>query len=235
MTEQLKKHQMNKFNISIVAIGTLFMTACGSGTNTNEVTDEKTAEQAEPVEKSMVEVCEFNYDASATKISWKSFKTSAKVAVGGTFDVYTIENTVTSNSESAVFENATFSIVTASVNSGNTERDPKLIQFFFNTMVSSDTITGGVVKISEAVDGKGAAIIHLTLNGQTHEENATYTLEGTILTLKATINMSKWEASNSITALNTECKDLHTGDDGISKLWDEVDIEITTTLAKSCE
>lgn len=226
---------MKVLNISLIAVATLFMTACGSGTESTEVTDEKSAEEAAPVEKSMVEVCTYSYDPSTTKISWKSFKTSAKVAVGGTFDTFTVDHTVESNSESAIFENATFTIVTASVNTGNTERDPKLIKFFFNAMISTDTITGGITKISEAVDGKGAAIIHITMNGQTHEENATYTLEGTVLTLSATINMALWEASNAITSLNTECKDLHTGDDGISKLWEEVDIEITTTLAKSCE
>jgi polyisoprenoid-binding protein YceI len=226
---------MKTINLSLLAIATLFMTACGSGTESKEVTIEKTAEEAAPVEKSIVEVCTYSYDPSTTKIMWKSFKTSAKVAVGGIFDTFTVDNTVKSNSESAVFENASFSIVTASVNSGNTERDPKLIKFFFNAMVSTDTITGGIDKISEAVDGKGAAIIHITMNGQTHEENATYTLEGTVLTLSATLNMAKWEASHAITTLNTECKDLHTGDDGISKLWEEVDIEITTTLAKSCE
>ncbi len=226
---------MKKINISLVAIAALFMTACGSGTESTTVSDEKTAEEAAPVEKSMEKVCTFSYDPAATKISWKSFKTSAKVAVGGTFDTFSVDQTVASNSESAVFEKATFSVVTASVNSGNVERDPKLIKFFFNSMVSTDTISGGIVKISEAVDGKGAAIIYITMNGQKHEENATYTLEGTVLTLSATLNMAKWEASNAITALNTECKDLHTGDDGVSKLWEEVDIEITTTLAKSCE
>lgn len=226
---------MKKFNISLIAIAALFMTACGTGTESTEDTDVKTAEEAAPVEKSMVKVCTFSYDPAATKISWKSFKTSAKVAVGGTFNTFTVDQTVESNSESAVFENATFSVVTASVNSGNTERDPKLIQFFFNTMVSSDTITGGIVKISEAVDGKGAAIIHITMNGQRHKTNATYTLEGTVLTLSATIDMAKWEGSNAITTLNTECKELHTGDDGVSKLWEVVDIEITTTLAKNCE
>ena len=221
---------MKAINFSIIALAAIGFSACGSSTSTQEEPEAIVVE----TEVSHPEVCTFNYEASTTKISWKSFKTMAKVAVGGTFDTYTIENTVESDNETAVFQNATFSIITSSVNSGNTERDPKLIKFFFNSMIDSDTITGGIVKISEAIDGKGAAIINLTMNGQTHEENATYTLEGTVLTLSATLNMAKWEASNAITSLNTECKDLHTGDDGVSKLWEEVDIEITTTLSKNC-
>jgi polyisoprenoid-binding protein YceI len=224
---------MKKINISLVAIATLFMVSCG--TETKEESTEKTAQEAVPVEKSTEETCTYTYDPSTTKITWTSFKTTEKVAVGGTFDEYSVEGTAPSNSESAVFEQATFSINTSSVNTGNTERDPKLIKFFFNTMVETETITGGISKISEAVDGKGAAVVNITMNGQTHEVNATYTLDGTALTLSATVNMANWEATNAITALNTECKDLHTGEDGISKLWEEVDFEITTVLGKSCE
>ncbi len=225
---------MKKINISLVAIATLFMVSCGTETNTEESTD-KTAKEAVPVEKSTEETCTFTYDPASTKITWTSFKTTAKVAVGGTFDEYSVDSTMSSNSESAVFENATFSINSSTINSGNIERDPKIVSFIFNSMLNTETITGGVDKISEAVDGKGAAVIHITMNGQTHEVNAMYTLEATVLKLSATINMATWEGSDAITALNTECKVLHTGADGISKLWEEVDIEITTTLAKSCE
>ena len=225
---------MKTIKFTLIALATLGFTACGSNSSTNA--DKESTVVEETVENTVghPETCTFNYDATATKISWKSFKTMAKVAVGGTFNTFSVDNTGESSSETAVFANATFSIVTASVNSGNTERDPKLIKFFFNEMVSTDTITGGIVKISEPVDGKGAAIISISMNGQTKEENAIYKLEGTTLTLSATINMAKWEASNAITALNNECKDLHTGDDGVSKLWEEVDIEITTSLSKDC-
>lgn len=219
--------KMNK--ISLLAIASLFMVACGSEPK------EDNTETTVPVEKSTEKVCTYSYDSSSTSLTWKAFKTTARVAVGGTFNQFEVNNTVNSNSESAVFENASFSIISSSVNSGNNIRDPKLVEFFFNTMVSTDTITGHVVKISEAVDGKGAAIMSLTMNGETHEENAVYTLEGTVLTLTATLNIGKWNASSAIASLNKACELLHTGDDGVSQLWDEVDVEITTTLLKDCE
>lgn len=219
--------KMNK--ISILALSSLFMVACGSEPAPN------TSEDTTPVEKSTEKVCTYSYDASSTKLTWKSFKTSARVAVGGTFNDYKVNNTFASNSESAVFENATFSILTSTVNTENADRDSKLMEFFFNTMVSTDSITGNVVKISEAVEGKGAAIISLTMNGETHEQNATYVLEGTVLTLSTTVKMDKWNAGGAIASLNKACEILHTGDDGVSQLWNEVEVEITTTLAKSCE
>ncbi|MFT5582308.1 MAG: hypothetical protein ACI9G9_001573 [Psychromonas sp.] len=36
-------------------------------------------------------------------------------------------------------------------------------------------------------------------------------------------------------ALNTICKDLHTGDDGVSKLWSEVDLNFSTVLQTDCK
>ncbi len=221
---------MKKVRLSILALATLFISSCGS-----ENTAESSSEDIMITDSISNVVCAYSYDLSTTKITWTSFKTTAKVAVGGGFDVFNVENTQTSNSESAVFENATFSIVTGSVNTGNTERDPKILKFFFDSMVQSDTITGGVKKISEAVDGKGAAIIFLKMNGIQRDVNATYTLLGTELTLNATIDVNNWDAAKGIEALNTECKVLHTGDDGISKLWSEVKIQIYTNLNKSCQ
>lgn len=222
---------MKTIKISFIALATLFIASCGS----NETPTDDTEPSSAPVEKSTTKVCTYSYDASTTKLTWTAFKTSAKVAVGGTFNTYSVDNTVASKSESAVFENATFTIETASVNSGNESRDPKLVEFFFNKMVESATIEGGIEKISEAADGKGAAIINITMNGVTHQENATYTLEGTVLTLSATLDLTKWEANDAVASLNEACEELHKGDDGVSQLWGEVDIEITTTLAKSCE
>lgn len=220
---------MKTNKISILAIAGLLMASCGS-----ETTDEG-VQDTTPVQVSTEEVCTYSYDANSTKLSWTAFKTSEKIGVGGTFDSFMVENTNESNSEAAVFENATFTIASSTVNSGNTDRDPKLVNHFFNTMVSTDTISGSVVKISEAVDGVGAAVISITLNGETHEENATYTLKGDVVTLSATLKMSKWNASEAIASLNKACELLHTGEDGVSQLWDEVDVEISTTLAKVCE
>ena len=221
---------MNKINISITAAALLLMTACGSEPKTDD-----TPENTAPVEKSTEQVCTYSFDQSQTKISWTSFKTTAKVAVGGTFDEFSVTNTVPSTSKSAIFENAEFKITTASVNTGNEERDPKIIGFFFNSMVESDYITGGISTMSEDVDGKGAATFYIEMNGVKKDVHGSYTINGEELTLSATIDVADWNATEGITALNTECYDLHKGEDGVSKLWSEVDVEITTVLTKTCE
>jgi hypothetical protein len=62
-----------------------------------------------------------------------------------------------------------------------------------------------------------------------------YTLEDANFSFTATIDVLDWKAGSAITALNTTCKDLHTGADGKSKLWSEVDLSFTTTLKKECK
>lgn len=220
---------MNKLSLSLLAISSAFLMSCGG-----ETAPEEEAPVA-PVQKATEKVCTFSYDHSSSKITWTAFKTTARVAVGGAFDEFMVENTVESNSETAIFQDATFTINTQSTNSNNEDRDAKIFKFFYSNMLDSEVISGGVKKISEAVDGKGSAIIYITMNGITKDVNAVYTLHGTELNLTAKIDVNEWEGQEGIAALNKECEVLHTGDDGVSKLWSEVEIGIYTNLAKSCE
>lgn len=221
---------MKRINLLLFASSILFFTACGS----NSPKEDEPTDTA-PVERATEMVCTYGFDAASTKITWTAFKTSSRVAVGGGFDEFLIDGTASSSSESAVFENASFTIPTASVNSSNPDRDMKIGEFFFGPMVGADTISGGIKKISEAADNKGAAILTITMNGVSKDVNATYTLFGTELTMKASINVLNWSADASIAALNEACDLLHTGEDGTSKLWSEVDIQVYTNLTKDCK
>ncbi len=219
---------MKNIHLSLLAVSALLIASCSEPAVKKE---EETTTKEAPTEVT----CNYNYDASSTKLSWKAFKTSAKIGVGGTFDTYMVEGTKMATKESEVFSNASFTIVTPTVNSGNTARDPKIVASFFNAMMDSDTISGKVIKMGNPTNGEGAAILSITMNGETHEENAKYTLEGTDLQLSATLDLSKWNADQAVASLNEACEILHTGEDGVSKLWNEVDVEISTTLTKDCE
>lgn len=211
----------------------MLVTACESAPSSKS--DEKSEGSNKIIDKKNTSDCTYTYNPSSTTIHWSAFKTTEKVAVGGTFDVFDVQNTKTANQKYAVCEDASFTIVTASINSSNEGRDEKLIQFFFNTMTDTDTIKGHVVKISETIDQKGTAVISLTLNDVSHQQDAIYTINKDTLTLSTTLHMSTWNAEHAITSLNNECKALHTGADGVSRLWDEVDVEISTVLSTDCQ
>lgn len=222
---------MTRLSISALSAFALILASCGGESADNS----SAAPETKPEETvATPAVCKFDYDAASTKVTFTSFKTMAKVAVGGAFDTFEVLGTKSSNSESAVFSDATFNIVASSVNTQNTGRDEKIHKYVFAPLMPNDTISGGVRKIGEAVDGKGPAIIYITMNGITKDVNATFTVYGTELTLNASIDLADWDGTDAVDVLNKECELLHTGDDGVSKLWSNVDIQIYTNLAKEC-
>ena len=73
------------------------------------------------------------------------------------------------------------------------------------------------------------------MNEMTIEIEGDYELNVGIFTFDAMIDLSLWNAISGVDALNAICKDLHTGEDGVSKLWSEVKLSLKTTLKKTCE
>jgi hypothetical protein len=125
---------------------------------------------------------------------------------------------------------ATFTIPVNSVNSQNPERDVKIQNHFFGTMEATEVISGMV----KSIDNK-TAVVDLSMNGKTFEYNGDVTVDGEKVIFETTINMVDFEAQSSIDSLNNVCETLHTGTDGVSKLWSEVDIKVETTLIKDCK
>jgi hypothetical protein len=55
------------------------------------------------------------------------------------------------------------------------------------------------------------------------------------IALSGVIELGNWSAQPNVDALNKVCYDLHKGADGVSKLWPEVKLEVSTTLNKNCQ
>ena len=83
-------------------------------------------------------------------------------------------------------------------------------------------------KLTLTSDTAGTASI--TMNDVTKDLPFTYVISGKEFQLKATMDISKWNAEKAVQALNVICKDLHKAADGISKTWDDVAINITTVF-----
>jgi hypothetical protein len=58
---------------------------------------------------------------------------------------------------------------------------------------------------------------------------------GTDLELRGNIDIFQWNSRKSLENLNKECDVLHKGSDGKSKLWNDVDIYLSTVLIKKCK
>lgn len=175
--------------------------------------------------------CTYSYDPSTTEMKWTAFKFTDKVGVGGTFDSIKVTNDSQPSSVTGFLESTTIQIETKSVNSSNEERDARIRKFFF------DKMSGGgktiQIQIKRASENKGVMVIDM--NGIRKEVDFNYKImKSNEVELWTSIDTNQWKAQKSLEALNKECYDLHTGEDGISKLWSEVEIRAFTRLKEKC-
>ena len=209
---------MKNLSIIMAAVAIITITACG------EVED-KTVEEA-PTK----EVCLYSHSHENTWLTWTAFKTNDRVPVSGTFKKMEIRGTVSSENPLEVFANAEFLISTKSVDSKDPVRDKKIADHFFGTMEAEHSLSGRVLGIS---DGKVQASIKM--NGI--EDTVSFSLKAKDdrIALNGKVLMEKWNAQHNIDSLNAVCYDLHKGADGESKLWQEVELELSTILNKNCK
>ena len=176
--------------------------------------------------------CLLILDNENVVVNWTAFKLSDRVGVGGTFDSVIVSGVTENETMVGAASNAQFDIITGSVNSNNTERDYKISDSFFGTMVNTATISGKVISLND--DGSGA--ISLTMNGV--EKQIALDWKATSenrLKLSTAINVNDWNAKPSLDSLNGVCTAVHTGKDGVSVLWPDVEIEVFADFKSDCE
>lgn len=173
--------------------------------------------------------CFYSYNKGTSNFEWTAFKTSDKVAVKGGFNDITIESE-SGDDAKAVIESIRFSMNTSSVETNDESRNGKIAKHFFET-INTTTITGKV----KSLGANNKAVISVSMNDVDLDISGDYTLEEKVFTFKSSVDVSAWNALNGITALNKECNDLHTGPDGVSKLWSDVELSFSTTLKSDCD
>lgn len=178
--------------------------------------------------------CAYALDTLQTSVKWTAFKTSAKIGVGGQFDsVSVIDQDSTATSVADLLEGLAFTIQTNSTNTNNPDRDKKIIESFFGSMVTTNEITG-TISSAEGKDTAGTCVAMLSLNGHKKEVALNYSLEDNKINLIGTMDLYEFGAEGPLAALNDVCTDLHKGDDGKSILWPNVDLNITIPITADC-
>ncbi|VAW28048.1 hypothetical protein MNBD_BACTEROID06-726 [hydrothermal vent metagenome] len=214
-------------NLSIGLLSTAFLISCGGETK------KENSESA----KDVTETCTYSYIADSTLLTWTAYKFTKKVGVGGTFDHLAINNVKSAEHPLDVLVGADFSIHTSSVNSGNAERDPKLVEFFFKKLADTEMITGKIVSVNN-----GEAVVTIIMNKKSVDVIGKITVEDERVTLTTSIDMADFEGLDAVASLNKVCSAKHTdedahlpGEQGKSKLWPDVDIVVSTVLKKECK
>ena len=117
------------------------------------------------------ETCHFELNSS--KVEWTAYKTPSKLGVKGSFDKLEIKTKKDqSKSIEKAIKHAKFTVDTASVNTGDPERDQRIVNFFFTKNKKAVEISGKVksikkdkVQVEFVINGK-KKVVPMTLDIQ---------------------------------------------------------------------
>ena len=199
----------NLFTISLLILTLVAITSCKN----------KEKKENTPINKG------YTVESKTTTINWIAYKTTSKVPVKGQFTEVTIENSKKYSTAQEALNGLKFDIPVNSLFTKDTIRDAKLKKFFFGTMNDTKSISG-IISMNNETSGS----VELTMNGISQVLPITYVISDQMVTMEAIMDLDNWQAQLAIETLNAACYDLHSGDDGISKTWSEVKIEVASYL-----
>lgn len=205
-----------KLIFSIFAL-TLIAVACKS--------EASKSEKEVQTEEKVTSTAPFSLQKANNVINFTAYKTTEKVPVKGKFEKIEIINGGEGNSVKEAINGTEFSIPVSSIETEDESRNFKIQKFFFHVMKNTFTLKG---KLQIATDSTGVA--EFTMNEVTQKLPFNYTISNKVFTMNTTMDVNKWNAQNAVDSLNTACKDLHKGADGVSKTWSEVAINVTSTF-----
>lgn len=206
---------MKYLTYTLVAVA-LLATACSANKEEGESKKETT--------------CTYRLDMNTVAFGWTAYKFNTKAPVKGTFNDIQVQADSAAESLADLLQSVRFNISTNSVNSNDPVRDAKISQFFFGTMAATDAIKGSFVKADSS-----SATASLTMNELTVDVPGTLSISGDTLTFQATIDLNAFNGADALAKLNEVCHEKHTGEDGVSKLWDVVDVTAKAVVKTNCQ
>ncbi len=163
----------------------------------------------------------FSLKKAKNEINFTAYKTTEKIPVGGQFKKVDINSGGEGNSIKEAINNTEFSIPVSSIFTKDTSRDFKIKKFFFAVMDNTKLLSGKLV-----LENDSTGYTNIKMNGVSNKVPFSYTIEKNTFMMNATMDVTKWNAVEALNSLNTVCKDLHKGADGVSKTWSEVALNI---------
>jgi len=194
-----------------IALSAVLFSSCGSNSDD------------QPLENNT----SYRYVHDNSVLEWTAYKFESKAPVKGTFTEIIVSSISESSDPKTLAESLGFTIPVSSIYTTDESRDAKIIEFFFGIMATQE-LTGHIVQLNE----DGTAQMEVTMNGITETIDGQYDLNKGSFSLKATMDLTKWQAQKAIDVLNENCKENHT-ENGITKMWTEVDISFTTTFSEN--
>jgi polyisoprenoid-binding protein YceI len=167
--------------------------------------------------------CIPQFKIEQSMLQWTAFKTPKKAAVNVKFDKYLI----TSANEKSILDaisSAQFTVDVSSVNSGNPERDKKIVKFFFTQKNKQITLKGKVLSVKNNI-----AEVEFTIHKVSKVIPMNLEVINNNVKLTGKIDVLDFKLNDSLSAINNACKVLHEG-----KTWSDVELLLTAQFKDLC-
>jgi hypothetical protein len=160
-----------------------------------------------------------------TTIFWTGYKTTAKTPVKGKFTKLNVSNIKMGKTAREAIDGLEFSIPVSSLFSNEEARDRKIKDFFFGIMNQTELLSGKLSIVNDTL-----ANVNLKMNSISKEFPISYFISGQMLSMQGKLNLDNWNTEKAMKSFHKACKEKHTGEDGISKTWHEVGINVESYL-----
>ena len=168
-------------------------------------------------------------DITDTKLEWMGYKFSAKTGVKGSFDIINWQYNRASATLAGAINSIKFEIDTASISSGDNQRDKKLALYVFGPITNSGVISGETKSFT-----KSKATASITMNGKTNVIPFVVKQTDKVVEFTGKIDILNFGMKQSHEGISKACSLLHTGKDGKPKTWSEVGLKVTAGYTKKC-
>ncbi|MAZ47236.1 MAG: hypothetical protein CME65_01655 [Halobacteriovoraceae bacterium] len=170
------------------------------------------------------ENCTYKMSAKDVNVSWVAFKTPLKIGVGGKFTKLGVKDR-TAASFSELIQGIKFNIDTASTETGNKDRDKKIIKYFFENMDKSADISGTTLGYEKKV-----LKVRFNMNKYTRDVPLRVTKTDSSFEAIGVIDVFDFGLNKSLAGINKACEKLHEG-----KTWSDVEVKLEAKYSKTCK
>ncbi len=161
-------------------------------------------------------------------VQWTAYKTPSKIGVNGGFKSINYKGLNKEADLKSLLVGAEVNLQTNNVDSKNSERDSKLVQFFFNLM-SGQMIDTKVLSV-EGDTKRGKLMLEVVLNRKGKNVPMRYEVKEGVFSAKGVIDLDDFHAIPALKSITIACYDLHEG-----KTWKDVAIGFSFNLKESCQ
>jgi len=172
----------------------------------------------------------YSFDSNKAKIIWKGFKTTDRIQVTGQFEQFESSRDMKQfDSLEGLIDGLDFSISTSSSASGDPVRDLNLKDYFFKLLTSNFRLSGSLGYPNNNL----IPVTFNTLLGSKTVE-LSYFFENSVVEIKGIIDIGiDLGGVMAYESIHQQCEQLHTGGDGVSKTWSEVEVLVRVPIIRN--